>query len=44
MNDERKYVDWDEHVAAWCIFDTETGFCFGSFSDELTAQESLANG
>ena len=38
MKDEL-YVDWDDDSQLWCIFGTETGFCYGTYADEGTANE-----
>lgn len=38
---EPKVVAWDDDVASWSVFGTESGFCYRTYSDEGEAERSL---
>ena len=31
------YAEYDEDTAFWCVFGTETGFCYGTYCGEAEA-------
>lgn len=36
---EAKYVEWDEEVELFGVFGEDSGFCYGTFFDEDSAED-----
>ena len=36
--DDAFYAEWDEESAMWCAFGNQSGFAYGSYADEVSAQ------